>query len=245
LAEAIQRAARRGRLAVCDAATEADLDAVVEATWGLPGVRYVGSGGLAGAIGRRQAMNQERAASTVVPVVWEMASQKANRLLVVVGSAEASARTQVAELVELGVPVVTWPTEKQADLIRGAAEQIFSLMAGRDAVAVVVPQTIIPGASQSVASALAQAVISSLALLDDGTTQVGLVLIGGHTGRTVLDALETDALTILGEVHSGAVLSRATDGRLVTTRPGSFGGPDSLCQIVAAMTTSRQIQVVP
>ncbi len=64
-----------------------------------------------------------------------------------------------------------------------------------------------------------------------------LVLTGGETARRVLDALGvTRAAAGRGQVHHGAVLCEAPDGRMIVTRPGSFGGPDSLVQIVRALT---------
>jgi 4-hydroxythreonine-4-phosphate dehydrogenase len=64
---------------------------------------------------------------------------------------------------------------------------------------------------------------------------VDLVLTGGETARRVLDALGVTRLTPLGQVHHGAVLCRMPDGASVVTRPGSFGGPDSLLSILAAL----------
>ncbi len=62
-----------------------------------------------------------------------------------------------------------------------------------------------------------------------------LVLTGGETARRVLDALDIDRLTPVGQIHHGAVHTQAPDGTSVVTRPGSFGGPDSLLTILAAL----------
>jgi len=51
----------------------------------------------------------------------------------------------------------------------------------------------------------------------------------------VLDALGVHRLGVLGEIEHGAVLSLAPDGNPVVTRPGSFGGTNSLRTIVAAL----------
>jgi len=40
------------------------------------------------------------------------------------------------------------------------------------------------------------------------------------------------ALDIVAEVATGTVVSRRPGGRLVVTRPGSFGGPTSLVRVV-------------
>ena len=64
-----------------------------------------------------------------------------------------------------------------------------------------------------------------------------LVLTGGETARAVLDRLGVTRLTVHGALagHHGAVLSTTPDGRRVVTRPGSFGAPDSLTAIAAAL----------
>ncbi|MFB9459821.1 four-carbon acid sugar kinase family protein [Streptomyces antimycoticus] len=64
---------------------------------------------------------------------------------------------------------------------------------------------------------------------------VDLVLTGGETARRVLDALAVTELDPVGQVHHGAVHLSTPDGRSVVTRPGSFGDPDSLHQIVQAL----------
>ena len=66
-----------------------------------------------------------------------------------------------------------------------------------------------------------------------------LVLTGGETARTTLDALGIRELEPLGEIHHGAVHSRTPDGRRVVTRPGSYGAEDSLLRIVAALRPRR------
>ena len=63
---------------------------------------------------------------------------------------------------------------------------------------------------------------------------VDLVLTGGEAAGRVLDELGIVELLPIAEVHHGAVQSRAPDGRCVVTRPGSFGGPDSLLEILRA-----------
>lgn len=73
---------------------------------------------------------------------------------------------------------------------------------------------------------------------------VDLVLTGGETARRVLDALAVAELDPVGQVHHGAVHLATPDGRSVVTRPGSFGDPDSLRQIVQALrphSTERKV----
>ncbi|MFI1966462.1 four-carbon acid sugar kinase family protein [Streptomyces pathocidini] len=62
-----------------------------------------------------------------------------------------------------------------------------------------------------------------------------LVLTGGETARCVLDAVGISEVETVGQVHYGAVVSVAPDGRFVVTRPGSYGDGESLRQIVRAL----------
>jgi 4-hydroxythreonine-4-phosphate dehydrogenase len=75
-----------------------------------------------------------------------------------------------------------------------------------------------------------------LAALVAAAPPVDLVLTGGETARRTLDALGIDMLEPIAQIHHGAVQCRTPDGRHVTIRPGSFGGPDSLKQIVECLS---------
>ncbi|GAA2339678.1 four-carbon acid sugar kinase family protein [Streptomyces cuspidosporus] len=67
LLSALRAALAEGRVAVCDAETDADLDAVVEAALADgPGTRLVGSGGLAAALGRHLAAGEPPAPARAV-----------------------------------------------------------------------------------------------------------------------------------------------------------------------------------
>lgn len=181
-------AVRSGELAlaraitVCDAETDADLDAIAAAAWEVPDARVVGAAGIAAAIGRRLG----RAPLPGLP------PPSGRPVLVVLGTAAAVLDEQLARLGE------------------------------RDGA------TVLRAGGPGELGALAEAVQAA----GDGAD---LVLSGGETARAVLDALGVRTLEPLGEVHHGAVLSRTPDGRRVVTRPGGFGGPDSLVDIVAVM----------
>lgn len=66
-----------------------------------------------------------------------------------------------------------------------------------------------------------------------------LVLLGGHTARSVLDHIGVDGLLVLGQAHYGAVITRTATGQHIVIRPGSFGGTDSLRTIVTALSGGR------
>ncbi|WP_344594718.1 four-carbon acid sugar kinase family protein [Streptomyces violaceusniger] len=68
LRTALRTAAAAGRVAICDAETDADLDAIVEASLADgPGMRLVGSGGLALAVGRHLATSFPAAGAPAAP----------------------------------------------------------------------------------------------------------------------------------------------------------------------------------
>ena len=230
LASAIARAVGDGRVPVCDGETDADLDAVVAAVTALsaelPDLAVVGSAGLAAALGRTWS-----AAPSAPP------PPRADGLgpLVVVGTAEKTAAVQVARLADAGVAEVRLPV---AALLTPApdpamVEQLAIAVA--DGPVVVRPDPVSPLApadSRRLSAGLADLATQALAGVGG---RVDLVLTGGETARRVLDALGVTRLTPLGQVHHGAVLSRLPGGASVVTRPGSFGSPDSLLSILAAL----------
>lgn len=91
-----------------------------------------------------------------------------------------------------------------------------------------------PGRARAVAAGLAATVAAAL------RGPVDLVLVGGETARRVLDVLGVSALEPVEAIHHGAVLSRIPGGGTVVTRPGSFGGPDSLVQITRHLETATK-----
>lgn len=203
-----------------DAETDADLDAVAAAALRLgPGFRLLGSGGLALALGRAMA---RPAAATPPPAP----ARDRAPLLFVVGTAEPAAVAQIAHLTALG------------------AHHVPLDPAGLAAGTVCLPRTAVtpaltvlsidgsaglhPGAGRALSAAL-----GALTAVYPGRPD--LVLTGGETARTTLDALGIRELEPLGEIHHGAVHSRTPDGRRVVTRPGSYGAEDSLLRIAAAL----------
>ncbi|WP_392543667.1 four-carbon acid sugar kinase family protein [Oryzobacter telluris] len=217
LAAALAAAATSG-LVVCDAEAEADLDAVVAAAVAVPGVRpvLVGAGGIAGAASRSLPADQAPDASP---------TPSAESVLVVVGSAAPLLAQEVEALRDSGAHLIDLAV---AELVDGRA----SLSIPGTGVTVVRPEpsAVDPTVSARLVDALAAAVAPAA-----GSAEA-LVLTGGETARAVLTRLGTHHLVPL-TATGGAVTSRADDGRLVVTRPGSFGGAHSLAAIVSTLTT--------
>ncbi|MFF0345464.1 four-carbon acid sugar kinase family protein [Kribbella sp. NPDC004875] len=203
-------------IAVADATTDEDLDRLVDATWQVPGIRYVGAGGLAAALARRLATGAPPKPSPTA----------ATGVLYVVGTAEPVVHDQIRALHEYaGIDCATvtldelLPMERLAEGLNSGAGVILKAPVELSDAAVV-------------ANTLAAATYE---LLAHSNGQPALVLTGGHTARTVLDALGIDHLTVVDEIHHGAVLSHTRDGRPVVTRPGSFGERDSFAAIHAVL----------
>ncbi|MGW7680037.1 four-carbon acid sugar kinase family protein [Kribbella sp. NPDC054772] len=203
-------------IAVADAATDEDLDRLVDATWDVPGIRYVGAGGLAAAIARRLA--------TGAPPTPSLSA--ATGVLYVVGTAEPVVNEQIQALRECtDIECATVTLDELLPMDRLAA----ALDSGAG---VILKAPVTPSDAAVVANTLAAATYE---LLAQSNGQPALVLTGGHTARTVLDSLGIDHLTVVDEIHHGAVLSHTRDGRPVVTRPGSFGERDSFAAIHAVL----------
>ncbi|WP_236067520.1 4-hydroxythreonine-4-phosphate dehydrogenase PdxA [Streptomyces brasiliscabiei] len=247
-----------GHLALCDAESDADLDLIAEAALASgPGVRLVGTGGLAAAVGRvlgrtgtegsaGSAARGTQAAMPEPPGVPEPGEPAGvpepaepagtpgrpgsvrRSVLVVVGTAEPHAVAQIAQLTARGARHLVLSPD---DLLSGRADRSFPRAAAPAAVTV-----LSIGDSPRVRPGSARRPVDGLArLAADRAGDADLVLTGGETARRVLDALGVTRLTPLGQIHHGAVQALTPDGRRVVTRPGSFGDTDSLLRITAAL----------
>jgi len=196
---------------VCEVASDADLDALVAAA--PPCTQLAGTSALAAAIAR----------TLPVDVAESVDERCAAAVLVVVGTGAPNAASQVAVLVERGAAHV----ELDADDLLCCAGVPFALTAP---LTVVTVAGAVPAARRHELSiALGRFVAAVCARAD-------LVLTGGETARSVIDALGVTTLRPTAEVHHGAVVSRTADGRRVVTRPGSFGDVNSLAAIAAHLS---------
>lgn len=229
LDRSLRSALTRGAPVVCDAESDADLDAVAAAVLRLPHtVRMAGAGGLAAALGRLSGP----AASRKSPV---RASAAPRPVVVVVGTAHPGAVAQIAQLALQGARHTAlpaeWllgpgdgdrPTAAARAALEGAPVSVLSIAGTR---------AVDPSAAPRLARSLARSIASVL------PEEADLVLTGGETARRVLDELAVTGLLPVAQVHHGAVHCRTVDGRGVVTRPGGYGGPDSLLRMVGALRT--------
>jgi uncharacterized protein YgbK (DUF1537 family) len=219
LKAALSQAAAAGAVAVCDAESPADLDRLVAVGLEL-GFVLAGSAGLAAAAAARLP-----AGST--PTATTSTDSDRRETLFILGTASAAARCQADRLEASGVPVH-----------RLRPEQIVGFpLEHHGTVAVTVEGPVDPSLSTGVTTALTRLAVRHHA-------DRHLVLSGGETAQAVLKALNIFDLVPLVQAHPGAVVS-AANGRLITTRPGSYGAPTSLLDILTTMNllqdTTRKV----
>ncbi|HKU36183.1 MAG TPA: 4-hydroxythreonine-4-phosphate dehydrogenase PdxA [Paenarthrobacter sp.] len=156
------------------------------------------------------------------------------QVLAAVGSASPAARQQLAGLERNGFHAVRLDP---ATLKTEDPERVLPVLAGDlPAVAVTVESaTVEPRDARQIVEGLARLV----ALHAQRDPAPDLILTGGETAREVLDAVGITALKPLEAVQHGAVISLANDGRLVATKPGSFGDQDVLAQLYRSIQNLR------
>ncbi|MDQ4046454.1 MAG: 4-hydroxythreonine-4-phosphate dehydrogenase PdxA, partial [Actinomycetota bacterium] len=225
------------QLVVADGETVQDLESVVD---GLLELKFravgrpivlVGTGGAADVLARRLTAQFARSAQSVATAeaTTKEPQGTARPVLAAVGSASKTAQAQLAQLEAQGFTVV-----RLHPLYAGAAgayasqlEETRQALKARTNVAVTL-------AAAKVDPAKAPAIVQALSKFTAEAakaTHTDLILTGGETAREVLNAVGRHSLVPLAAVQHGAVLSRADDGTLVGTKPGSFGDDLALLQL--------------
>ncbi|MBB5162934.1 4-hydroxythreonine-4-phosphate dehydrogenase PdxA [Mycobacterium sp. AZCC_0083] len=198
---------------IVDITSDADLDGVVaQAT---PDTILIGTGALTAAVAR-----------TLPPRSGARAVAISSRTVMVVGTADSGVEAQLRHLETDGTAVVRIDS---ADLLAGRAAKPDV----HDAVAIAIDGPVTPENAHRLVHALAGV---AAGIIDDSTN---LVLTGGETARTVLDRLGVDRMEPIAEIHQGAIACVTSDGRLVVTRPGSFGDDRSLATIAAYLRSNN------
>lgn len=206
-------------ITICDAETNADLDAIVANHAGDPDLLWVGSPGLAGALARHYLPTGNVSAPRL----------PADRVLVVVGSLHDVNREQIGTLTRKGVPLVTVESPHARCL------QNLEAALSQSATAILATQrsvdaTISPGA---LADRVGSIVAASKQHFD------GLVISGGDTARRIVDHLNGTSIRLHGETEPGIPVGFLTAdvSKPFITKAGGFGGKDSL------ETAVRQLRV--
>jgi uncharacterized protein YgbK (DUF1537 family) len=242
--------AEEGIVAVCDAETDADLDAVAEAAIQHRNPVVVGAGGVAAALGRALragAVGADDRPHAGGPCCPDPGGTGAP-VLVVVGTAEPRAHEQISRLEQDGAVVQTVDPRDPVHAGETAAVLGSALRTGC-AVLSVAPRPLNHEHTEAVLESLAHTAAAVVKRHPD----VRLVLTGGATARAVLARLDVATLRLRCQVHPGAAHLTTEDQRDLVTRPGSHGGPDSLAQLahhlgarlVPRTTTPAQVAAQP
>ncbi|WP_104140269.1 4-hydroxythreonine-4-phosphate dehydrogenase PdxA [Arthrobacter sp. ZGTC131] len=231
---------------IADGETEADLEAVADALLELEftaaGRRIVlaGTGGaaalLATKLGSRLGSQPARITQNE-PARWQdhASARVVPPVLAAVGSASATAAAQLLRLenvgfsalriapAELREPEACWQRLQSAKQLLSAGTPTALTVSG----AVVNPQD-------------SGVIVRSLGrLVADAAGGADLILTGGETAREVLDAFGIRHLAPLASAQHGAVVSLSDDGRLVGTKPGSFGDEHALVELYQSIKDLR------
>ena len=213
LASKLKAVSPSTQVIVCDAETDEDLD-VLAAAIREACLAAAGASGLCSALAR---VAPPASSEMVTEAIAKLDSDGATTVdnvssdvgsLFIIGTASSQAKAQVKRLSEEGVPVISWHPEFAEELPDG------------DCV-VTVSGPIRSEVSADIDKGLAQLVANNHRGRD-------LFLTGGETARSILDALAITELRPLAQPEFGTVVSCTPDGRLVVTRPGSFGSTDNL-----------------
>jgi D-threonate/D-erythronate kinase len=228
-----ERSAAGADAVLCDAETEADLDAIAGAALALAPIPLcVGSAGLMRALATA---GGRRAASPAPPLPVTTGGP----VLVVVGSASEVSRGQVQALVEeraVSAIMVTPSTLRGGTASGGLlahAERIdASLASGTDlAISVAGSEGVDLREGRQISASLADLVAPQLHRFG------GLVATGGETARAVLTRSGASGLRIRGEVEPGVPVSSALGavGLPVITKAGAFGDRMTLIRCLDAI----------
>ena len=228
----VQARASGARALVCDAQTEADLQAIVAAGLPMAGVTWAGSGGMT--------IPLAAALSTGRSPPRRPVTRHAGPHLVTVGSASSVSREQLALL--SADPRVQTVLITPRVLLEGADAPGWrpasrSLVAaigkpGKDTVAVAIDPAapVEPAVGPALAAGLGRLVGRQLGRF--GT----LTATGGETARALLAAAGARALCVERELEPGVVLSTLEGSGLpVVTKAGAFGDAHSLLRVLDAL----------
>jgi len=196
------------RLMICDAETDADLDAIVARGRALPGrVLWCGTGGLAGALAGRR------------PVPCP---ELPRPMLALIGSDHKVSAEQLATVAGLHHVL---PEAGPAAITRALTE-------GAAAVTVAVP----PGTPCE--QALGRITASFIDLLRMIERPGTLIVSGGETLRALCTGLAADQLSVDGEIEPGVPTSvlrgGAFDLQRIVSKSGAFGGADFLARLLGS-----------
>jgi uncharacterized protein YgbK (DUF1537 family) len=201
---------------VRDAGTDEDLEAIVRSVKDPSSVLWVGSAGLAAALG------------AVYPGDGAAAGDegRGGPVLTVVGSTNETAREQIARM---DAPVVVMPLDG-----RDVSARVTDALAWNGVC------VLHPAAGAGDPRRIAVALAENTARVTEQTALAGLVLTGGDTAVHVARRLGATGLRVEDELEPGVVLGRLVGPRpyRTVTKAGGFGSPDALRRASAALAAA-------
>jgi uncharacterized protein YgbK (DUF1537 family) len=218
LTAALEAVCLKGGVAICDAATDEDLDRIAAAGAALarPPV-WIGSGGLSAALARAS----EPAAAEALAC-----GPRPQGVLTVVGSLAGASRAAAARLAASGQVTHVQVTTTSLD---ACAEVSQALQAGRDVLVDLVADRQ-PDLTKG--ARLAEALAGSLG---PAAAHVGaLAVTGGETARALLSAFGVDGVRLAGGPEAGVTLGLTQGGLSIplVTKAGAFGDDGVLLRAV-------------
>lgn len=165
----------------------------------------------------------------------------ARRPLVLVSSHHATAREQVAGLLERRDDVVLVATD--ADDLLGGNDDPPAPDGDGPVVLVSPDERCDPGRSSALATALGRRAATWLRDTAPGRRFDGVVLVGGDGAEATLRAIDAHGIRIRGRllegVPHGHVAGGSLDGLAVVTKAGGFGDGSTLLRMLDTLTTPR------
>ncbi|WP_078635466.1 MULTISPECIES: four-carbon acid sugar kinase family protein [Streptomyces] len=245
----------RGRLAVCDAESDADLRAVAAAGLALPGTaRWAGAAGLAHALAHTLAHLETRADPLAHSEAHTTSAHRpgaplppghpagprspAGPVLAVIGSAHGVSGRQADALAAHLPHTLTLPVSAVlGDPPGPLASRLLALLRTGDTLLRLDPDA-------PVDTAVARDLVGRLGRIAAPAASAAgtLILTGGETARAVLTHSGVHALELLAEPAPSVVLARTREPvpRHVITKAGGFGAPDTLSRIVATINSPEE-----
>jgi D-threonate/D-erythronate kinase len=254
LAAAVERERQKGaRIIIFDAVEQSDLARIAEAALKMSDVPLlVGSGGLAEEVGRKISPGEKRGLSPKL-----QGREFFRRVFIVSGSASRVTHTQLERIGKNAavrcfemdpsffLSDIGKRREMEESLSTAAAR---ALLAGHCMVKVSaerIPETL-PDLSPShaeIVSRLGSVVASVLKNREIPREGLALVLTGGETAISILNALGIEGVEIEREILNGIVLSRPAgeswENVAVVTKAGGFGKEDALVNILEILSPQR------
>jgi uncharacterized protein YgbK (DUF1537 family) len=226
------------RLFVADAEYDADLISLARAARASHTRVLSGSAGLARALA--QVVSNENQSSLDAPISEHSAPKvsgwQGRGVLIVAASRHPVTVRQIAALEEAGVTVVRppadWFLQAPEDDDAVVASLRYRLGLSEAVVLTTAGLPDLPGKSALLTERLADAVVA----LFEELSPAGLVLTGGAVAIAVCQALDAEALHLMGEVRAGipwgAVVGGVAAGMPLVTKAGGFGEIDALIAVV-------------